>query len=159
MNKKKLIPSVSIETVYNFIQRKTPCCQLENGQIKCSASFSHHRYCYDVFIKNHQQDFSIVFMDGEKIKTSAEILAEAGIFFADLISANNIIQNSNCVQVKVPAQFILSVIEKLNIYRPQNDETILLPEDFTDFSQDKKLINKKCLELDDDFDEDYNIVL
>gem|GEM_PF-6981889 len=98
-------------------------------------------------------------MDGEKIKTSAEILAEAGIFFADLISANNIIQNSNCVQVKVPAQFILSVIEKLNIYRPQNDETILLPEDFTDFSQDKKLINKKCLELDDDFDEDYNIVL
>ncbi len=158
MNKKKLIPSVSIETVYNFIQRKTPCCQLENGQINCSASFSHHRYCYDVFITNHQQNFSLVFMDAEEVKSSDDILAEARVFFEDLnISEKNIVQKASCVHVKVPANKIFFVVEKLNIYCPQDDETILLPDDFSGL--DQKLINKKCLELDDDFDEDYNIVL
>lgn len=159
MPKKNSVQPVSLETVYNLIQGKTPCCQLENGQIKCSATFSHHRYCYDVFIKNHQQNFSIVFMDAEEIKSTADILAEAGVFFEDLnISEKNIIQKADCVHVKVPVKKIFSVLDKLNIYCPEDDETILLPDDFSGL--DQKQIDKKCLELDDldDFDEEYNIV-
>ncbi len=159
MPKKNLAQSVSIQTVFDVIQGKTPCCQLENGQIKCSATFSHHRYCYDVFIKNHQKNFSIIFMDAEEVKSAADILTEAGVFFEDLnISDKNIIQQADCVHVKVPAKRILSVIEKLNIYCPQDDETILLPDDFSGLN--KQQIDKKCLEVDDldDFDEEYNIV-
>jgi len=151
--------SVSVEQVFSFLQEKTPCCEIKNEQIKCSAAFHNHRYCYDLFIKKQQNDFSLVFIDAEEVKNPADILAEAGIFFTELnISEKNIIQRAGSVQVIVPSTKIVPVLKKLNIYCPQDDETILLPEDFTVLS--KKQIDNKCLEIEDldDFDENYNIV-
>ncbi len=158
MSKKTKGQSVSLDQIFDSIQGKTPCCQFDNGQIKCSATFSQQRYCYDLLIKNSKDIFSFVFMDGEEVKSGADILFEASVFFEDFnIPQKDIMKKGECVQVNVPVKKVLSVIDKLHIFCPQDDETILLPEDFTGL--DQKQIDKKCLEIDDldDFDDEYNV--
>lgn len=159
MLRKKIKQSVSLDQVFDSIQGKTPCCQLDKEQIKFSATFDHHRYCYDVLLKNSQKDFVFIFMDGKEVKHSNDILTEACIFFEDFnIPQKDIMKKGGFVQVKVPSKKVLSVIDKLHIFCPEDDETAILAEDFTGL--DQKQIDKKCLEIDDldDYDEEYNIV-
>jgi hypothetical protein len=148
--------SISLDKIFLLLQEKTPCCDLKNGQIKCSVIFQKKQPYYDLFISQNNKNFSLIFIDPENIQSPAVIQKEAELFFTERKICNlRFYQKNKFVQTIIPIQQVESIINQLQIFCPEDD---LLTNEF--FNMDQKEIDKKCLEIDDldEFDEEYNIV-